>query len=258
MAKAWKSLPNGCRTWASIPGPTWCYGENGDITAEGIDTTPKPYEVDLARKVVPQQMPLILAAIKSQGASDFYLRALLAVGMHESRFELPSYGDCRKDGVVVPCGTPGADAPRSVGYYQMLRSTADAEGVSWDQLAASPAANHIAALRLANHTEAIHGQDFPSLVAVWNAGGVYAKMGNQWGVRMWNYGTLTEFVRYWNAAGVALREGGSSDSGGSGGGGGGGKLVAAAGALLFVLGGGLWLRTQRVIATLLPQVPAFG
>lgn len=240
-----------CRTWTSIPGPTWCYDPTtGDITAGSLHTTPSDGELALAAAKVPDQ----LALLRQAGAEPFYARALLAIGLHESHFDLPSYGDCRIGNKVVTCGTPGADAPRSVGYYQFLRGTAANVGVTWDSLATDPMANHRAGLKLAHSTAAIHGEDFPTLVTLWNSGSVRPDPSNQWGVHMWASDTVTQFVRYWNAVGPAMKQI-PNDPGKKGQ----GSFLTAVVTAAIVVAGGLLLKSRAHLESLKwPPIPSFS
>ncbi|MBX3128408.1 MAG: hypothetical protein KF718_16920 [Polyangiaceae bacterium] len=139
-----------------------------------------------------------------------YTRSLLAIGLHETGFRpLPMYGDCRDvndNKRVVPCGSANAKPPLSVGWYQFLRGTAQSVGVSWDELAKSPAANHKAALALAKRWEPETAKDFPSLATRWNSGSIRRDPTKDWGVVTWAANTLTRYARCWNAAGAVLRE----------------------------------------------------
>lgn len=202
----WKDIGGGWRTWKSVVTPArWHYDASGELTAIGTRGQQLPTGPDAgpghfgarAKVVCADRVRELVAA----GATPFEQRALLAIGLHESGFRLPAWGDCRKDGVPVPCGTPGADPPLSVGYYQFLRSTAGNMGVTFDELASSPMANHRAALRLARALAPHVAGDLPTLAACWGAGSVRADPSKDWGVHTWAPGTLTEFAQAWNAAG---------------------------------------------------------
>jgi hypothetical protein len=217
----WRTLEDGWRTWSRVTGGAeWRYAPSGTLYARR-GATPIIVAGDpmltTARRIVAKSADELAAELGSSDAGRWYLRALLAIGCIECpRGDLPCPGDCRKDGKPVPCGSPGADAPRSIGLYQFLRTTAAAVGASWDELASSRRANHVAASRLAHREEPRHALDFPTLAVLWNAGSVKPDAGNAWGVHVWSKDLLTTYARAWNAVGMALEERPTSSGAGGG------------------------------------------
>lgn len=214
---AWRLLEDGSRTWSSVRGAAWRYDANGDISAvdstgRAIDCSPATYRA-AARQVLDKRQ----SELEGITSSPFYRRALWSINALEcSHARLPCYGDCRKEGRVVPCSESGADAPRSVGLYQFIRSTAKSIGVDWNRLATDAELNHRAALKLAASCEGAHQADFITLAVYWNAGQVKPDPSSPWGVALWSRDTLTKYARAWNAIGEELRSRGSSSSGSSG------------------------------------------
>jgi hypothetical protein len=207
---AWRDMGNGWRTWSGVTGASWSRGPKGQIIARAADGSAiavgPTAGMATARRVVATLGEGLRAEVLRAGADPFYVPALLALACIECpQCKLPCRGDCRKDGIAVPCNTPGADGPRSVGFYQLIRSNITRLGYTVEQLETSPDANHRAALELAREAESKHGLDLPTLAVVWNAGGVRSGP-PPWGVHMWTPTLLSRYVTAWNAVLVVLSE----------------------------------------------------
>lgn len=209
-ATGWTEAPDGWRSW--FPGgASWRLDNDGDYQARRPDGSPIsiPDWSATARHTVSDLLP----SLELASSDPWYTQALLSIAAHETggprgAMSLPAYGDYRPGGKMsgktVPPGTPGA-LPISVGYYQFLRSTAQALGYSWDELAKSPVSNHMAALALAKTNEDVHRQDFPTLAALWGAGRVEQSASNpDWGIVSIRPSNITEYLAAWNAVGKEL------------------------------------------------------
>lgn len=227
---------DGWRSWAVAPVVRW-RSVNGLIVAERngvlLELAPSSAQRARAERVAKALGPGLSRVLEQLAgntpAAAFYLRALLAIACVEAceSLSLPCLGDCRKDGVVVPCGSAGADAPRSAGYYQITRATAPATGVTFGELQRDADANHRAAYTLAKSLEDRHALDLPTLAVLWNAGSVRPDASNAWGVHTWSPDLVSRYVRYFNALGALALAGGARSSLG------GGLLVGGLLALLF-------------------------
>lgn len=207
----WVDIGGGWRTWRTVQtAARWRYLPNGDLEAfsvdgKALDVSAAPYADPATLARAAAQLP----AIAQLAPHPWYVRALLGLGLHETRFvPLPVYGDCylKSDPKrLVRCGSEGAAPPRSSGWYALLKSTAQDQGIAWDALATSPAENHRGGLKLATYWEDKHAHDFVALAARWQAGSIKPNPTRDFGVHTWAPDTLTKYARAWNAAGVLLR-----------------------------------------------------
>lgn len=225
MTTAWIESSDGWRTWANATGARW-RDAGGSIVAErngvALDLAPTSAMRARAERVAKTLGPGLAGVLEQLAgntpAAAFYLRALLAIACVEAceSLKLPCLGDCRKDGIVVPCGSAGADAPRSAGFYQITRATAPRTGVTFAELQRDEEANHRAAYTLAKSLEAKHGLDLPTLAVLWNAGSVRPDASNAWGVHTWSPDLVSRYVKYFNALGaVPLAAGKGGSAGGA-------------------------------------------
>jgi len=209
MSAVWKTLPNGWRTWASkaITSPaSWQWSSDGTPTARkadgtALDLTPPAITLATGGKLAAQFREGLSKAVAGDAHAAWYFRALLALAVVEcGKGDLPCYGNCRTpEGKWVVCGGANAGPPSTVGYYQILKSTASQNGIDWTKLASDPQANHAAAFKLAKKLEGAHAFDFVALACIWNSGGPKNDPTNDFGVHMDRPYTLTNYVRAWDA-----------------------------------------------------------
>lgn len=198
------------RTWPTLERPArWKY-RDGDGMISAVSAFGKPIElpIDLVREGTRSVLRRLLPGIRATGASPVEQRLMVALaGVESGGAELPVYGDCFSTGPDGKrkwhaCGSPGAGPPGAVGYYQFRRLTLRPYGLTFEQLARDPAANHQAALAHIRATFEQHRNDLPTLAALWNAGSI--RNGAQpWGAVAYAPDTLSRYAAAWNVAGGA-------------------------------------------------------